>query len=501
MANTFAVSRNHLIFGLCLPLAVLLGYLLAEPIESSSLMVIVMVLSVLCVPVLMKWHHPLLILSWNAMITPQFFPGHPAIWVLMSFVSLFFGMLGRSVSTKHLFLQAPGISRSLICLLIVVLGTAMVTGGIGMRTMGAEKNFGGRGYFYLVAAVVGYFALTSQQIPRERAKLYTAMFFLSGFTAVISNLAFLAGPRFYFLYDMFPAGLADDQALTQNSMEPGVVRIAGLVSAAPALYVCLLAMYGIRGLFDFTRPWRMVLFLAAPFAVLFGGYRSGIIYFGLMFVCLFVVEGLWRTRYLPIILFGGLVVAGLFLPFIGKMPWSVQRTLSFLPIDVDPLVKQTAQSSIDWRLEVWRTMLPQVPKYLFKGKGYAVDARELYLVTESASQGYLSSTEVAAISGEYHNGPLSVVIPFGIYGLAAFAWFLGAAVRVLYRNFRHGAAELRTINAALLAWFIAHIIQFCFIFGAFYWDFYCFTGLAGLSVALNGGVSRPHQETSEVAVE
>ena len=37
MANTFAVSRNHLIFGLCLPLAMLLGYLLAEPLESSSL--------------------------------------------------------------------------------------------------------------------------------------------------------------------------------------------------------------------------------------------------------------------------------------------------------------------------------------------------------------------------------------------------------------------------------------------------------------------------------
>ena len=65
MASTFAVTRNHLIFGLCLPLAVLMGYLLAEPLESTSLTVLLMIGAVLLVPVLMRWYHPLLILSCN----------------------------------------------------------------------------------------------------------------------------------------------------------------------------------------------------------------------------------------------------------------------------------------------------------------------------------------------------------------------------------------------------------------------------------------------------
>ena len=43
MASTFAVTRNHLIFGICLPLAVLMGYLLAEPLESTSLTVLLMI--------------------------------------------------------------------------------------------------------------------------------------------------------------------------------------------------------------------------------------------------------------------------------------------------------------------------------------------------------------------------------------------------------------------------------------------------------------------------
>src|ERR1041385_8387356 len=92
MANTFVVSRNHLVFGLCLPLAVLLGYLLADPLESSSLSVLVMILTVLLVPVLLKWHHTLLIISWNLCLSPLFLPGKPQLWMLMSFVSLTFGL-------------------------------------------------------------------------------------------------------------------------------------------------------------------------------------------------------------------------------------------------------------------------------------------------------------------------------------------------------------------------------------------------------------------------
>ena len=64
--NTFSVSRAQLIYALCLPLAVVVGYFLADPLESSSMAVIVLVTGVLAVPVLMKWYHPLLVFSCNA---------------------------------------------------------------------------------------------------------------------------------------------------------------------------------------------------------------------------------------------------------------------------------------------------------------------------------------------------------------------------------------------------------------------------------------------------
>src|SRR5713226_2470738 len=102
MANTtINIPKPHLIMGLCLPLAVLIGYFLAEPLESGSIAVVLLVLMVLSVPILMKWHHPLLVLCWNASITPYFVPGRPYLWMIMAVASLFFAALNRSVTARH----------------------------------------------------------------------------------------------------------------------------------------------------------------------------------------------------------------------------------------------------------------------------------------------------------------------------------------------------------------------------------------------------------------
>ena len=51
---------------------------------------------------------------------------------------------------------------------------------------------------------------------------------------------------------------------------------------------------------------------------------------------------------------------------------------------------------------------------------------------ESIFRGFGALWEGAAMAGDYHNGPLSVLIPFGIWGLAAFVWLLVAGARFLY---------------------------------------------------------------------
>ena len=59
-------SQSLLIYGACALLAILLGYALAVPLSLNSFGFVMLVLMVLGFPLLLRWHHMLLILCWNA---------------------------------------------------------------------------------------------------------------------------------------------------------------------------------------------------------------------------------------------------------------------------------------------------------------------------------------------------------------------------------------------------------------------------------------------------
>src|ERR1700722_8305012 len=184
MANSFAISRSHLIYGLCIPLAVLLGYMLASGLDSQSMAVVVFVLCVIGIPLMMRWHHPLLVMSCNAMVCPYFLPGRPMLWMLLAVVSLFISILDRSVGRNLQFFRAKWVSLSLLALAAVVILTAFAHGGIGIKALGSA-TFGGKKYFSLLGGIMLYFGLSAYAVKRERARVYVALFFLSALTALV----------------------------------------------------------------------------------------------------------------------------------------------------------------------------------------------------------------------------------------------------------------------------------------------------------------------------
>ena len=107
----------------------------------------------------------------------------------------------------------------------------------------------------------------------------------------------------------------------------------------------------------------------------------------------------------------------------------------------------------------------------------------------------------AALAGDYHNGPLSVIIPFGIWGVIAFVWFVVASLRVLYRNYKYCDPSLRIINAFLFAAFLTRIIIFTIVYGAFDGDMRFLVGYVGFSVCLNRGVCRRPSEAEQRAAQ
>ncbi len=475
----------------CVPLAIIVGYLLATPDDFVSFGIMGFVLLGLCIPILLRWHFEILIVSWNAALVLFFLPSRPYLWMLMSCVTLFIAILRRAMFRTARSYQVSLVTWPLLALLGVVFLTGFSTGGMGLKSFGSQ-TFGGKGYFHILVAVIGYFALASHRIPQQHARVYVVLFFLSGLTAVVSNLAYVAGPGFYFLYNFFPAELAADQAVVSEGFSTSaILRVTGLTFACIALFTALMAQGSLRQILDIRRPWKLILLALAVLASLLGGYRSVVIIFSLIFVFVFFLERLHRTQVFPRLLMASVIGAVAVLPVLHKMPLSIQRAVSFLPVNVDPIARSDAGASTQWRLDMWKILLPQIPQYLLKGKGYTIDPGHLYMAEQLAASGNGSTIDVAILSGNYHNGPLSALIPFGIFGFLSFIWFLWAGGRMLYCNYRWGDPSLRHFNTFLLVYYLAKVVFFFLVVGQLNSDLFFFTGLIGLSISLNGGMKKP----------
>jgi hypothetical protein len=100
-------------------------------------------------------------------------------------------------------------------------------------------------------------------------------------------------------------------------------------------------------------------------------------------------------------------------------------------------------------------------------------------------RGHYEDYEEQMAVGNYHSGPFSVLLSFGIPGVLAVLFFWGAGVRMLRDNLTRGSPELRLINITLLSCFVGRIIFFLLVTGDLSSDLPVFCGLLGLSAALN----------------
>jgi hypothetical protein len=445
----------------------------------------------LLTPFFLTSHHTMLVISWNALVNVFFLPGRPALWMLTTAISLFFVILTKTLNRGHLKLNfVSSVAWPLIAIMLVALVTAHFTGGIGLNILGSDV-FGGKRYVYLFAAIAGFFALSAIPINPAKRLFLASAFFLSSITAVVSNLAYMLGESFYFLFLLFPVEAAITQLTTETSMDAGFLRIAGLAPASIGVVCFFLMRYGIQGICNIRKPWRLILFAGAIMAGLFSGFRGTLVLIAGLLVAQFFAEGLHRTKYLLGSVVALVLVSAALVPFANRLPISVQRCLTILPLELDQVAIQNAQSTADWRIEMWRAVLPDVGTYLWLGKGYSLDPKDMYFAQAHVSRRIGVGYESAMVAGDYHNGPLTLVIPFGIWGVLAFGWFVIASIRVLWRNYKFGDPEALNINRFLFIAFNVHLVFFLVVFGCFYMDMTRFVGLVALSIAVNHGVASP----------
>jgi hypothetical protein len=145
-------------------------------------------------------------------------------------------------------------------------------------------------------------------------------------------------------------------------------------------------------------------------------------------------------------------------------------------------------------LKIWKALLPEVPKHLLLGTGLSVDVETLNEMGGNTSFKVIdAANQPLALTHDVHNGPLSIILPFGIWGILTWFWFWGGMGYVVFRNYKYGDPDLKLYNRFLLASFWGNCLFFTFIFGAMeHVSNFCLIG--GLSVAINHGVRGPGKE-------
>jgi hypothetical protein len=498
MTNNPAIVRSLLVYMICLPVAILLGVLLGDPLDKHNVVMFGVGALLLLLPLLLRWYHAWLIAIWNMTVTFIYFPGLLPGWMPMACLAFVIAVGHYVLNRERKFLPSESVSLSLFFLAVVVVITAKARGGLGFNAMG-DESVGGKRYLFMWVAVLGYFALISQPIPPQRRRLLVTLFLLGSATSVLNSLSTMIGPLGNVLFIFFPgANVATSNPFEQENME----RFGGFAVGCVAVIFTLIALYGIEGVLNVRKIWRPILFFSAMTATAFGGYRGILVIVALTLILVFYFEGLLRSRLMPVAVIGVVVVGSLIIGFSDQFPLPVQRCLAILPVKISPIARMSAEASSDWRIQMWKSLLPEIPHYFFLGKGLTFDANDMAMYYSLGND--QAGGEVGGgmnLAGDYHNGPLSVIIPFGIWGVLAFLWFVVASIRLLWKNYKYGEADLHKINTLLMCYFIAKTIMFLFVFGGFYGDLVTFAGIVGLGISLNRGVaakSVPLTESSQV---
>ena len=498
MTNPAAAMKMLITYAVCIPLAIFIGYILTNPMDYGTLGFLAFVLTAIISPIFIKWHYPILVFGLGSPIVLFFLPARPPLWQAVVLLSLAIAIVERTLSNRRRFISLPAITMPLMFLLGVIIFTMELTGGIGFHQLGSSGG-GGKKYIYCIIGVAMFFALVSREIPKDKRNFYIFLYFSSGVLSFLGDIGpLLPAPLSYVNLLVPPSG-----ATLQGDTAFGVTRLGMLAGSCGVVVNWMMARHGLRGIFEGTTIWRLPMFCLLVIASQLGGFRSALIGFSLTFLFIFFLEGLYRTKLLFVFLMSGALMAGLLVPFASHFPSTIQRSLAFLPfLNLDPSVRMDAEGSSEWRLKMWRDLLPQIPNYLLLGKGYSISEEDFeYLgpgAQANASAMLDSSQQALGLSSDFHNGPLSTVIGFGIWGAIGMLWLMAAVLWLLYRNYRYGDPGLQPLNTFLLAGGLTTIIGFIFVVGAFQDDIGHFAKMAGLSVAFNWGVRGPRAKPAAV---
>jgi hypothetical protein len=342
-------------------------------------------------------------------------------------------------------------------LIIFVRGTGMsITGG---------ATYGGGGYIRMAISLLFYSAATKIHLTEKQIRLILFGMLICSTVPLLAQWSIKAtGGATGFLSNFISMSSSDVAEGSYLAKEDALVRwnTGGLNTT---LMMAALVVPAIRK--RTLLSWGLI--AVAVYLNLMSGFRGRMIGQGvILFVWLVYDSKNRQATFFKLAALGvlGWVVVLVILPV---LPLAAQRALSFLPFVsehiTDPSVARTAQGSIDFRVDIWDMAWKEVPKYLLIGRGFSEDITQFAWLQRY----WYQSVEFFYYMHNYHSGPLSLLLDFGLAGLflgVAFMWKVSRNAWTGVRRFCAGRNDfISKYYAFLTIQFTYMCISFFLIFG------------------------------------
>lgn len=374
-------------------------------------------------------------------------PGSPPPWWLAMMATGGIFALRLATRRTNEFTWRWNAMDWVILLHIAMLAQAYVRNPVGLSVFGGSSDgmIGGRPYIVHGFAVACYVLLsmvqTDMRMFRIAAIVMICCAFFDGMTVLIGSFVpavAAIGIKFYSGFSFTAATTGMGASVSEGRTTEGKEVGENLGQAAFTLFRPLSTLNP-ANLLGFS------MMCTAVFCVMISGYRSSM---GMLAIY-FVVCSLIRRRFADIMAFGAIASITLcILFFVGtdSLPKAAQRILSVLPIPglVDEEIKENAEDSTEWRVEMWILALT-TDRYIFNkmwGDGFGMRKDEMDALIDAAFGDKraaigIDTTEALMARGSYHGFHVQTIRMTGYVGLLSVLILLGVFWRHAWSHIQY----------------------------------------------------------------
>lgn len=336
---------------------------------------------------------------------------------------------------------------------------------------------GGRPYLLVIIALfVGIILSTIRTTPELINKAFklsvlgyigsfgiNVMAQISGKLATYTGLLFgVYGPGGRGLVDPSGAVLPDPESAGRNS--------AAATMAKGASRILIAFRHPLKALYS---PFWLMVLMAALVGAGMSGFRNVI-----ASTVLTIVLGTYywgRSRAIVLGVFIGIsgYVALNIMNLVYPLPPNIQRSLTFLPGTWEERYRVDAESSTDWRLDMWKEALytERFIENKLLGDGLGIRKEDFTRMVEISFSAVISdemSQERAMLAGDFHSGPVTTIRVIGYVGLFVLIGMLIVVAIRAHKMIMYARGKpffMPVIYFCLpMVWFP---IFFLFVFGSF----------------------------------